>query len=135
MKCSTENHPIINRPAIARRSVNDVLSENRRQSPDIGRLSVYNRPTDNRSYAWLRYIAYLTNECQFFLGAWGMNRSAEQTTRFSGDLFVPRYDSFPMNPEKKDTHSLYLQCFQQRRPYLKFSELSYKFEITTVTST
>ena len=21
--------------------------------------------------------------------------------RFSGDLFVPRYDSFPMNPEKK----------------------------------
>ena len=26
--------------------------------------------------------------------------------RGSRDLFVPRYDSFPMNPEKKDTHSL-----------------------------
>ena len=44
-------------------------------------------------------------------------------TRFSGDLFVPRYDSFPMNQEKKDSHSLYLQCFQQR-PFLKFSEKS-----------
>ena len=35
-----------------------------------------------------------------------MNRSVGQTNlwtgkRFSVDLFVPRYDSFPMNPEKK----------------------------------
>ena len=31
---------------------------------------------------------------------------------FSRDLFVPRYDSFPMNPEKKDTNSLIgpVQC-------------------------
>ena len=59
---STEKHPIINRSAIARRSVNDVLSEYRR--PDIGRHSVY--PTVNRSYALLRYIVYLTNEWLFF---------------------------------------------------------------------
>ena len=49
----------------------------------------------------------------FFLGSWGMNRSAGQTNhvnrRFSDDLFVPRSDSFPKNLEKKDTHSLYLQ--------------------------
>ena len=31
----------------------------------------------------------------FFLGSWGMNRRAGQTNR------VNRYDSFPMNPEKK----------------------------------
>ena len=42
----------------------------------------------------------------FFLGSWRMNRSAEQTNRQeplrgSRDLFVPRYDSFPVNPEKK----------------------------------
>ena len=31
---------------------------------------------------------------------------AREPLRGSHDLFVPRYDSFPMNPEKKDTHSL-----------------------------
>ena len=35
-----------------------------------------------------------------------METSSEMDTqflkkRFSGDLFVPRYDSYPMNPEKK----------------------------------
>ena len=34
--------------------------------------------------------------------------------------------------QKEDTHSLYLQCFQQR-PLLKFSEKHYKFKIPTVT--
>ena len=68
--------------------------------------------------------------------------------RFSCNLFVPHCDSFPMNrekkiavhaiclfhtaihfplTEKKDTHSLYLQCLQQR-PLLKFSEQSKKFK-------
>ena len=89
----------------------------------------------------------------FFLGSWEMNRSAEQTNRVNrfepNDLFVPHCDSFPMNrekkiavhaiclfrtaihlpwTEKKDTHSLYLQCLQQR-PLLKFSEQSMKFKI------
>ena len=46
--------------------------------------------------------------------------------RFSCDLFVPHCDSFPMNREK-DTHSLYLQCLQQRS-LLRFSEQSKKFK-------
>ena len=89
----------------------------------------------------------------FFLGSWEMNRSAEQTNRVnreavlvrfvcsalrfisheprkkdrsSRDLFVPHCESFPLNREK-DTHSLYLQCLQQR-PLLKFSEQSKKFK-------
>ena len=63
-------------------------------------------------------------------GSWGMNQSAGQSNhvRFSGDLFVPRSDSFPMNQEKKGIHSFYLQCFQQKS-FLKFSEKNYKFKI------
>ena len=40
----------------------------------------------------------------------------------------------PHEPRKKDTHSLYLQCFQQG-PFLKFSNKRYKFEIPTATVT
>ena len=43
--------------------------------------------------------------------------------RFSDDLFALRFHSFPHESRKKDIHSLYLQCFQQR-PFLKFSEKS-----------
>ena len=53
----------------------------------------------------------------FFLGSWEMNRSAEQTNRVnrgSRDLFVPHCDSFPMNREKKDTHSLNILGYRQR---------------------
>ena len=61
-----------------------------------------------------------------------MNRSAEQTNRlripvYAIDLFVPFSDSFPMNPEKKDTHSLiilylvfffsYLPCYDVIEQY------------------
>ena len=68
----------------------------------------------------------------FFLGSWEMNRSADKqiawtAKRFSCDLFVPHCDSFPMNREKKDTHSLYFQCLQQKS-LLKFSERSKKFK-------
>ena len=38
----------------------------------------------------------------------------------------PTLRFIPHEPRKKDTHSLYLQCFQQR-PFLKFSEKSFKF--------
>ena len=49
---------------------------------------------------------YLRNECLFFWvhGEWIVARDKQiawTAKRFSGDLFVPRYDSFPMNPEKK----------------------------------
>ena len=84
------------------------------------------------------FMQYLRNECLFFWvhGEWIVARDKQiawTAKRFSIDLFLPRYDSFPMNPEKKDTHSLYLQCFQQK-PFLKFSEKSYKFKIPTVTA-
>ena len=68
----------------------------------------------------------------FFLGSRGKelermtNKSREP--RFSDNLFVPRSYSFLDHPRKKDIHSLYLQCFQQR-PFLKLSNKSYKFKI------
>ena len=42
----------------------------------------------------------------FFLGSWGMNRSAGQTSRVNREAVLVwfvylRYDSYPMNPEKK----------------------------------
>ena len=75
---------------------------------------------------------YLRNECLFFSvhGIWIAVRNKQiawTAKRFSCDLFVPHCDSYPMNREKKDTHSLYLQCLQQR-PLLKFSEQSKKFK-------
>ena len=79
---------------------------------------------------------YLRNECLFFLGSWGMNRSAGQTNRVNREAVLVRFVCsalrfIPHEPRKKDTHSLYLQCVQQR-PFLKFSEKSYKFKISTV---
>ena len=75
----------------------------------------------------------------FFLGSWGMNRSAGQTNRVNREAVLDRFVCsalrfIPHEPRKKDTHSLYLQCVQQR-PFLKFSEKSYKFKILTVTDT
>ena len=73
----------------------------------------------------------------FFLGSWEMNRSAEQTNRVNHEAEKKRsqFTRFVCSalrfishePRKKDTHSLYLQCLQQR-PLLKFSEQSKKFK-------
>ena len=81
----------------------------------------------------------------FFLGSWEMNcsveqtnrmrttnRSAEQTNRVNCEALLVRFVCSPLRfishePRKKDTHSLYLQCLQQR-PLLKFSEQSKKFK-------
>ena len=52
--------------------------------------------------------------------------------RFSADLFVPRYDSFPMNPEKK-TLIPYIYNASNQGPFLNYSEKNYKFKIPTVT--
>ena len=82
-----------------------------------------------------RYDYQLRNECLFFWVHGGMNRSAGQTNRVSLRaicLFRAKIHS-PWT-QKKDTHSLYLQCFQQR-PFLKFFDKSYKFKISTVTGT
>ena len=51
-------------------------------------------------------IVNIRNECLFFWvhGEWIVARSKQivrEPLRGSRDLFVPRYDSFPMNPEKK----------------------------------
>ena len=51
--------------------------------------------------------------------------------RFSCDLFVPRYDSFPINPEKK-TLIPYIYNASNKDPFLKFSEKSYEIKISTV---
>ena len=55
----------------------------------------------------------------FFLGSWEMNRSAGQTNRVNREAVLVRFVCsslrfIPHEPRKKDTHSLYLQCFQQR---------------------
>ena len=68
-----------------------------------------------------------------------MNRSAGQTIRVNREAVLGRFVCsalrfIPHEPRKKDTHSLYLQCFQQRL-FLKFSEKGYKFKIPTVTGT
>ena len=77
-------------------------------------------------------VHFLRNECLFFSvhGKWIAVRNKQiawTAKRFSCDLFVPHCDSFHMNREKKDTHSLYLQCLQQKS-LLKFSEQSKKFK-------
>ena len=51
-------------------------------------------------------IVNIRNECLFFWvhGEWIVARNKQITReplRGSRDLFVPRYDSYPMNPEKK----------------------------------
>ena len=56
-------------------------------------------------------IVNIRNECLFVWvhGEWIVARNKQiiwEPLCSSRDLFVPRYDSFPMNPEKKDTHSL-----------------------------
>ena len=83
-------------------------------------------------------ISLLRNKCtfkewvSFFLGSWDMNRSAEQTNRVNREAVLVRFVCSALQfishePRKKDTHSLYLQCLQQR-PLLKFSEQSKKFK-------
>ena len=64
--------------------------------------------------------------------AWTANRSAEQTNRVNREAVLVRFVCSALRfnshePRKKDIHSLYLQCLQQR-PLLKFSEQSKKFK-------
>ena len=54
---------------------------------------------------------YLRNECLCWVhGEWIVARDQEiawTAKRFSDDLFVPRYDSFPMNPEKRHSFLIF----------------------------
>ena len=68
-----------------------------------------------------------------------MNRSAGQTNRVNREAVLGRFVCsalrfIPHEPRKKDTHSLYLQCFQQG-PSLKLPDKRYKFKIPTATGT
>ena len=65
----------------------------------------------------------------------GTNKSCEprKSSRVICSFFFCAQIHSPWT-QKKDTHSLYWQHFQQR-PFLKFSEKSYKFKILTVTGT
>ena len=70
---------------------------------------------------------------------WGMNRTAGQTNCENREAFLGRFVCsalrfIPHEPRKKDTHSLYFQCFNQRS-FLKFSEKSYKFKFLLFTDT
>ena len=61
-----------------------------------------------------------------------MNRSAEQTNRVNRETVLVRFVCSALlfvshEQRKKDTHSLYLQCLQQRS-LLRFSEQSKKFK-------
>ena len=80
----------------------------------------------------LYFQSVLKEWVSFFLGSWGMNRSAEQTNRVNhktvhGRFVCSALRFIPHEPRKKDTHSLCLQCFHQRS-FQKFSEKSYKFK-------
>ena len=55
---------------------------------------------------------HLRNKCLFFWvhGVWIVawdKQIAWTAKRFSGDLFVPRYDSYPMNPEKRHSFLIF----------------------------
>ena len=60
-----------------------------------------------------------------FSGFMGNESGAGQTNRVKREAVLGRFVCsalrfIPHEPRKKDTHSLYLQCFQQV-PFLKFS--------------
>ena len=54
---------------------------------------------------------YLMNECLFLVhGEWIVARDKQiawTAKWFSGDLFVPRYDSYPMNQEKRHSFLIF----------------------------
>ena len=71
---------------------------------------------------WQVEYFFLKRMSAFFLGSWGMNRSAWQTNCVNRESAL---DSFPISPEK---------CFQQR-PCLEFSEKSCTLKFPTLTGT
>ena len=96
----------------------------------------------NNEVAWIiiiTYLNFLRNECLFFWdhGEWIVARDKQivWTAAVLGRLFVPRSDSFPINPEKKNTHSLYLQKSFYQRLFVKLANKSHKFKFLLVMGT
>ena len=86
---------------------------------------------------WTNVVPLFKEWVSFFWvhGEWIVARDKQiawTARRFSADLFVPRYDSFPMNPEKK-TLIPYIYNASNQGPFLNLSEKNYKFKIPTVT--
>ena len=61
----------------------------------------------------------------------GINKSRKLRSSFRMICLFRTTIRYPWT-QKKDTYSLYLQCFQQG-PFLKFSDKRYKFKIPTAT--
>ena len=61
----------------------------------------------------------------FFLGSWGMNQTAGQTNCVNCEA----------EPNKIDIHSLFIFTMLQQRPFLNFSEKSYKIKTPAVMAT
>ena len=83
-------------------------------------------------------ITLLRNECLFygFMGVWIVARDKQiawTAKRFSGDLFVPRYDSYPMNPEKR--HSFLIITMFPTRTLSKIRREKLLIQNATVTGT
>ena len=87
-------------------------------------------------------IVNIRNECLFFWVHGGMNRSAEQTnhprtaSRFTR-FVCSRYDSYPHEPRKKDTHSLICLLGRRllsstKRPSKSRTSLSYLYIPTDI---
>ena len=83
-----------------------INTSNEVKCPLLWEFWIYNFSRIILESVFVGNIVNIRNECLFFWvhGEWIVARNKQITReplRGSRDLFVPRYDSFPMNPEKK----------------------------------
>ena len=83
-----------------------IYASNEFKRPLLWKFWIYNFSRRILERFLVRNIVNIRNECLFFCvhGEWIVSRNKQivrEPLRGSRDLFVPRYDSFPMNPEKR----------------------------------
>ena len=83
-----------------------INTSNAVKCPLLWEFWIYNLSRRILERVFVGRIVNIRNECLFFWvhGKWIVARNKQivrEPLRGSRDLFVPRYDSFPMNPEKK----------------------------------
>ena len=83
-----------------------INTSNEVKCPLLWELWIYNFPRRILERVIVGSIVNIRNECLYFWvhGEWIVARNKQITReplRGSRDLFVPRYDSFPMNPKRK----------------------------------
>ena len=96
-----------------------INTSNEVKSPLLWEFWIYNFSLRilERVLGWKHYK--YKEWVSFFLGSWGMNRSAEQTNRprtalrFTG-FVCPALRFIPHEPRKKDTHSLIKLYYAER---------------------